>query len=199
MKIGITGGMGSGKTTVCAIFENLGIPVYYADVMAKKLLVSDKDIKSKIKNLLGKEVYFKNGRPDRSMIAAKVFTDKKLLESLNAIIHPAVHKDFERFYNKYKNNSSYVLNEAALLVENGSFERFDKLIVVSCPEKIRIQRVQKRDKLSIEDIRKRLQNQLPEEEKIKLAHFIIDNSGEKALIPQILEIHKMLRLQSSEN
>jgi dephospho-CoA kinase len=173
--------------------------VYYADVMAKKLLVSDKDIKLKIKNLLGKEVYFKNGRPDRSMIAAKVFTDKKLLESLNAIIHPAVHKDFERFYNNYKNNSPYVLNEAALLVENGSFERFDKLIVVSCPEKIRIQRVQKRDKLSIEDIRKRLQNQLPEEEKIKHAHFIIDNSGEKALIPQILEIHRLLRLQSSDN
>ncbi|MBK7523511.1 MAG: dephospho-CoA kinase [Saprospiraceae bacterium] len=192
MKIGITGGMGSGKTTVCSIFESMGVPVYYADVMAKKILISNKEVKMKIKNLLGEKAYYKNGRPDRTFIASKVFTDKRLLESLNAIVHPAVHHDFENFYIAHKDKAPYILNEAALLVENGSFKRFEKLIVVTCPEKIRIQRIQKRDKTTIEVIQKRLQNQLPEEEKIKHADFIVNNSGEKALIPQIWEIHQKL-------
>ncbi|MBK8623916.1 MAG: dephospho-CoA kinase [Saprospiraceae bacterium] len=192
LKIGITGGMGSGKTTVCRIFESLDIPVYYADIRAKLLMVSDKKVKSDIKSLLTDESYFKNGKPNRPFIAERVFADAGLLQKLNGIIHPAVHHDFDQFCIKHQHSSDYVLNEAALLVENGSYKRFDKIIVVTCPEEIRIQRVIKRDRVSREQVVNRLKNQLPEAEKIKVADFIIDNSGEKSLIPQIVDIHREL-------
>src|SRR5690606_19529926 len=156
MKIGITGGIGAGKTTVCSLFESLGIPVYYADDRAKKLMITDKDLKESIKKLLSKDAYFKNGRPNRIYIASKVFSDIGLLERLNSLVHPAVHKDFDRFYMDKKDEVPYVLNEAALLVENGSFSRFAKLIVVTCPEEIRMERVMKRDGISREKVLERL-------------------------------------------
>lgn len=193
LKIGITGGIGSGKTTVCRIFESLEIPVYYADVRAKQLMVSEKNVKVAIKTLLTENAYYKNGKPNRPFIAERVFADAGLLQKLNEIIHPAVHHDFDRFCKKHQLTSAYVLNEAALLVENGSYKRFDKLIVVTCPEEIRIQRVIKRDRLSREQVVNRLKNQLPEAEKVKVADFIINNSGEKSLILQIVDIHRQLK------
>lgn len=192
MKIGLTGGMGSGKTTVCHMFESLGIPVYYADTRAKKIMVENKEVKQKIKQLLSNNAYFRNGRPDRKFIAGKVFSNPDLLQALNAIIHPAVHQDFEDFYRTHSQKAPYVVNEAALLVENGSYKRFDRLIVVTCPEEIRVKRIVKRDKITPEAVYARLKNQLPESEKIRHAHFLIDNSGEKSLIPQVWSIHQAL-------
>jgi dephospho-CoA kinase len=188
MKIGITGGIGSGKTTVCKIFEALGIPIYYADDSAKKLMTSNKVVKSKITSLFGSEAYFRNGRLNRKFISSKVFSDKTLLNKLNAIVHPAVKEDNERWFLEQK--SQMALKEAALLIESGSYKDLDKVIVVTCPIETRIERVMSRDKSTKEAVLKRIENQMPEEEKIKYADFIIINDGKKLLIPQVLKIYK---------
>jgi dephospho-CoA kinase len=191
-RIGITGGIGSGKTTVCEIFESLGIPVYYADTEAKKIMVSHHVVKKKIIEILGAEAYHNNGKPNRPYIASKIFADKQLLNSVNGVVHPAVQADSDRWFEKAIENAPYAIKEAALLVENGSYRHMDALIVVTCPEDIRIDRVMKRDHLPREKVVKKLQNQLPESDKIAVADYIIVNDGEHALIPQIIEIHHKL-------
>ncbi|MFZ1748674.1 MAG: dephospho-CoA kinase [Saprospiraceae bacterium] len=193
-KIGITGGIGSGKTTVCKIFESLDIPVYYADIEAKRIISRNALVKKQIKDLIGEGAFHKNGLPNRKYIASKIFTDKKLLQKINEIVHPAVQADTERWTEQIKATSQvpYVLKEAALLVENGSFKAFDALIVVTCPEDIRIKRVMTRDKSSYEAVRKKASSQWPESEKVRVADFIINNDGNTALIPQVWEIHQKL-------
>jgi len=188
--IGISGGIGSGKTTCCKKFEDLGIPVYYADSRAKQLMISDVKLKRQIKKLLGQESYHSNGRPNRPYIASKIFTDKALLKKMNGLVHPAVGADVITWVQQQ--SAVYVLYEAALLVENGSYKNFDKLIVVTCPLEERIRRVMKRDKISKEHVVARMKNQLPEKKKIAVADFIIDNSGEIDLNKQIMAIHKKL-------
>lgn len=188
--IGITGGIGSGKTTCCRIFETLGIPVYYADVRAKKLMTSDKLLKSQIKDLLGKESYYRNGRLNRGFIASQIFNNKSLLKQMNALVHPAVGRDVIAWATKQ--SSEYVMYEAALLVENGSYQNFTKLIVVSCPEEERIRRVTARDGTTVKEVKARMRNQLAEEKKIAVADYVIVNDGNEMLIPQILEIHEEL-------
>ncbi|MBK9735888.1 MAG: dephospho-CoA kinase [Saprospiraceae bacterium] len=191
-KIGITGGIGSGKTTVCKIFETLDVPVYYADIEAKKIMSSNASVKKQIKDLLGDEAYFNNGRPDRTFISSRIFSDKALLEGINKIVHPAVQIETARWIENLNGRHPYVLCEAALLVENGSYRNMDGLIVVTCPENIRIHRVMGRDKLSFTDVVKKVKNQLPEETKIKVADFIIKNDGTLPLINQVWEIHKKI-------
>lgn len=193
-KIGITGGIGSGKTTVCKIFESLDIPIYYADIEAKRIMTSSPIVKQQLKALLGNDAYFKNGKPDRKYIAAKIFTDKSLLNSINNIVHPAVRADAERWMEKMKieGANAYIIKEAALLVENGSYKALDALIVVTCPEEIRIKRVMTRDKLSHSEVLNKIKNQLSESEKIKVADFVIVNDGTKPIISQVWQIHKKL-------
>lgn len=193
-KIGITGGIGSGKTTVCKIFESMDIPVYYADREAKKIMTSNLSVKKQLKDLLGEKAFYNNGKPDRNYIAAKIFSDKELLNKINEIIHPAVQLDADRWYEilKNENNSKYCLKEAALLVETGSYKSLDSIIVVTCPEDIRIHRVMKRDKVKFDEVIKKVQNQLPEEDKVKLADYVIVNDGKSSLIPQIWSIHNKL-------
>ncbi len=193
-KIGITGGIGSGKTTVCKIFESLDIPVYYADKEAKKILASNLSVKKQMKDLLGEEAFYNNGKPDRIYIASKIFNDKELLAKINEIIHPAVQLDADRWFEILKNEtkSKYCLKEAALLVETGSYKSLDSLIVVTCPEDIRIQRVMKRDKIKFDDVMKKVRNQMYEEDKVKLADFVIVNDGKNSLIPQVWAIHHKL-------
>jgi dephospho-CoA kinase len=194
LKVGITGGIGSGKTTVAKLFEAMGVPVYNADIEAKKIMSSDAKVKSLIKNLLGDAAYYRNGKPNRPYIASKIFGNKELLAAINSIVHPAVHTDTEAWANHYlkEGKTAYILKEAALLVENGSYKNLDKLIVVTCPESDRIIRVMKRDKLRKEDVIKKIQNQLPESEKIKVADYIIMNDGHHPLIPQVWKIHQEL-------
>lgn len=193
-KIGITGGIGSGKTTVCKIFESLDIPVYYADKEAKKIMASNLSVKKQIKDLIGEEAFFKNGKPDRNYIASKIFTDKELLAKINEIVHPAVQLDADRWFEMMKNEniSKYCLKEAALMVETGSYKSLHAMIVVTCPEDIRIHRVMKRDKLKFEDVMRKVRNQIPEEDKVKLADFVIINDGKTSLIPQVWAIHHKL-------
>jgi dephospho-CoA kinase len=190
-KIGITGGIGSGKTTVCRIFESMGIPIYFADAEAKKIMVKNPSVKKQIKDLLGENSYHKNGKPNRLYISDKIFNDKDLLTSINEIIHPAVQIDCERWFEQLKSAQkyAYALKEAALLVETGNFKKLDALIVVTCPENIRIQRVIKRDKLSHEKVESKLKNQLSEDQKIAVADYLINNDGSESLIPQVWKIH----------
>ncbi len=193
IKVGITGGIGSGKTTVCKIFEALDVPVYYADERAKKIMTSDKMIKKEIIALFGSDAYYKNGRLNRKHIATKVFANKSLLEKLNSIVHPAVQLDGKHWYSIQK--GKFALKEAALLIEAGSYKDLDKIIVVTCPLDIRIDRVVQRDGITKEAVAKRIHNQLAEEEKVKYADFIIVNDGKKSLIKQVVKVfNKLMRL-----
>lgn len=190
-RIGITGGIGSGKTTVCNIFKSIGIQVYEADLKAKKLMTHNKALKAQIKSILGPAAYHRNGRLNRAYVASKIFADQKLLGMINKAVHPAVNQDAVIWFNSIK-ESPYALYEAALLVENGSYALFDKLIVVTAPEELRISRVMKRDKTSKAAVQARMKNQLPEKDKVKVADYIIVNDGNESLIEQVVHVHREL-------
>lgn len=191
-RIGITGGIGSGKTTVCRIFETLGIPVYYADARAKSLMNEDEQLRGEIVDLFGEQAYSKEGVLDRQYLASIVFQDKSKLKALEGLVHPAVARDGKKWHEAQQGGVPYTLKEAALLVENGSYKYFDKIIVVTAPEEIRIERVQARDKVEAKAVRARMKAQLSQEEKVKVADFIIENDGKKSLIKQVLEVHRAL-------
>lgn len=197
IKVGITGGIGSGKTTVCKLFEKMDIPVYYADLEAKRLMNSDKGLKHQIKKLLGDSAYHRNGRLDRAYVASIVFKNKEKLETLNSIVHPAVALDAKKWF--AQQNSKYAIKEAALLVENASYKQLDYLIVVTAPVEMRIKRVVKRDKSDYNQVKLRIANQLPEIQKKKVADFIIDNSGDVSLVSQVWKIHRTLVESENEN
>ncbi len=191
MKVGITGNIGSGKTTVCKIFETLGIPIYYADVEAKRLMVENTHVVEKIKLLFGLKAYLNDGSLDRKHLGSIVFNNPQMLTKLNYIVHPAVREDSARWAKSQK-NVSYVLKEAALMVESENYKDLDKLIVVTAPLETRVQRVMERDEVDKEAVLAREKNQLPEAKKVALADYTINNDGMQALIPQIHKIHQEL-------
>jgi dephospho-CoA kinase len=193
IKVGITGGIGSGKTTVCKLFEELGAPVYYADDRAKYLMQHEHHLIDEIKRNFGEDVY-ENCRLNRKLLAERVFNDKAKLALLNSLVHPAVFRDTERWVEDQKERKvPYVLKEAALLVETGSYKVLDKLIVVTAPMDLRMQRVSHRDQVDTEEVIARIKNQLPDEEKIKLADFVITNDKDlENLRTQVLAIHHQL-------
>lgn len=190
LKVGITGGIGSGKTTVCKIFETLGIPVYYADDRAKWLMVNKPKVREAIESLFGLEA-FQDGQLNRAWIAKKAFSQPELLEKLNGIVHPAVAKDTLE-WQEAQSKVPYTLKEAALIFESNSHKRLDKVITVTAPVAVRIQRVMQRDGLSESEIQKRIAKQIPDEEKIKQSDYVIQNDGQHSLIHQVLSIHKAL-------
>ena len=192
MKIGITGGIGSGKTTVCEIFKLLGIPVFHADPEAKNLQDSDENIKQLIINILGKDAYTIDGVLDRKKMAGIIFNDKQVLAAVNGIIHPAVRKSFLKWSENYQ-TVPYVLYEAAILFESGYASDFDRNILVLADEELRIKRVIKRDHTTEEIIRQRILNQLPDIEKVNKADYLIENNNQNLLIPQILKLDKIFR------
>ncbi|MEX2588670.1 MAG: dephospho-CoA kinase [Chitinophagales bacterium] len=190
LKVGITGGIGSGKTTVCNIFKSIGVPVYNADKRAKTLMETDEALIGKIKGLFGNNIY-NDKNLNRKQLAEIVFNDAEKLKALNALVHPAVGKDALHWQEKMeKAGHPYTLKEAALLFETGSYKALDKIIVVDAPEKLRIQRVMKRDTVSEKEVRARMDKQWPQTHKNELADFIIHNDGENTLIPQVRELHK---------
>jgi len=189
--VGVTGGIGSGKSTVCKIFEMLGIPVYYADDRAKNITRTDKVLKEAIINRFGIASY-EGDSLNSTFLAAKVFSNSSELQALNGLIHPRVAVDFE---NWVKNNSTspYVLKEAALIFETKGHLKLDKVITVSATEETRINRVLKRDKhRTAADISKIIANQMPEQTKTDMADYIIKNDDETMLIPQVLRLHEQL-------
>ena len=206
LKVGITGGIGSGKTTVCKIFETLGIPIYYADDRAKALMIEDEELILGVKNLFGNEAYYPDGALNRKYISDIAFHNPLILNQLNALVHPAVLKDGNRWHNEQL-TAPYTLKEAALLYESDSYKYLDKIITVFAPKEMRLERAVKRSALSPahmgtvmtkENIEARMAKQLSEEEKMKRADFIIFNDGQQALIPQVLKIHHRLCEKSKE-
>jgi len=193
LNIGITGNIGSGKTTVCKLFAILGVPVYYADDRGRAISNENIEVVKKVKALLGSDIYNENQELNRSAVAEIVFNDKEKLAALNAIIHPAVAEDSNKWFSEQQSKGKpYALKEAALLVENESYKKLDKLIVVSAPLELRLERVMSRDKTNRDQVEARMKNQLSNEEKEKVADFVIINDGKEALIPQVVAIHKEL-------
>ncbi len=190
LRIGLTGGIGSGKTTVAKIFEALCIPVFYADDAAKELMNTNEELKNAIIKNFGEATY-KNGELDRKYLASIVFNDKEKLELLNSITHPATIKNAAEWMSKQ--TSPYIIKEAALLFESGAAERLDYVIGVYAPQHIRVKRVIDRDKLTTEDVMKRISRQIDEEMKMKLCSFIITNNEQALVVPQVLELDKKFR------
>ncbi len=199
LKIGITGGIGSGKTTVCRIFEEQwGIPVYYADDRAKWLMQNDAEMMEELRTAFGREIYTGSGLLNRVLLAEMVFADAEKLQQLNSIVHPAVQRDNEEWQRaqKYK-NSPYTLKEAALLYESGSHLLLDKIIVVAAPLETRIQRVMQRDGVARQAVMARISKQMPQEEKEALADFVLKNESTERgdLLAQAQRVHeKLLKL-----
>ncbi len=191
LTIGITGGIGSGKSTVCQIFKILGTPVFEADLVAKTLLDSNTEIRNGLVALFGKEIYGSNNRVDRKMLANLIFNDDLVLEQVNRLVHPAVRNEFIR-WSKIQDNK-YIIHEAAILFETGFYKMMDYTILVSAPEELRIERVTKRENIKPEIVRERIAKQWTDEDKRKLTTFELVNDNKKLIIPQILEIDKNLR------
>ena len=191
LNVGITGGIGSGKSTVCKVFETLGIPVYYADIRGKLLMTESEEVKNAVIKLLGPASYEESGILNRAFVAEKVFNDESLLNQLNQIVHPAVRKDSEAWQRRQK-NVPYTVKEAALLFESGSYKSLDYIITVHAPEDVCIQRVMARDQVTEAQVRARMDKQLPANYKRDHADFVVLNDGIKHLIPQVLEIHRHL-------
>jgi dephospho-CoA kinase len=190
LKIGLTGGIGSGKTTVATIFNSFGIPIYNSDVRAKDIMNTNIELINSIKKLLGKEAYLDN-KLNRNFISKIVFSTPSILQKLNELVHPKVAEDFESwcFLNREK---PFAIKEAAILIESKAYLSLDKIIVVNAPTAIRIQRVLSRDSSNLEAVKARINNQITEEERNKYADFIINNDGDTSLILQVKKIIEQL-------
>ncbi len=191
IRVGLTGGIGAGKSFVAKIFSLLGVPVYYADDRAKHLMNTDPELRKAIAELFGPRAYGKDGRINRPYLAKEAFGQPEKLRALEAIVHPAVFRDTDRWEEEHK-DAPYTLREAALLFESGNYKKLDRIITVAAPEELRIERILQRDKVPREAILARIRRQWPEEEKIKRSDFVINNDGRHLVIPQILDIHRKL-------
>tara|TARA_B100002019_G_scaffold283122_1_gene289153 strand:+ start:719 stop:1303 length:585 start_codon:yes stop_codon:yes gene_type:complete len=187
--VGLTGGIGSGKSVILEVFSSYGVPCYQADNRAKELMQKSPELIRQIKVLFGEDIY-QDKKLNRSKLADIVFGDKKKLKSLNALVHPLVNKDFQFFLNQQ--NTAYVIKEAAILFETGVAKDCDETILVTAPEKLRIQRVMKRDKLNAEHIKSRMSHQWSDEKKIPLANYVINNIDWDKTFKKIEEIHKKI-------
>ncbi|MBL0146646.1 MAG: dephospho-CoA kinase [Chitinophagaceae bacterium] len=191
LKIGLTGGIGSGKTTVAKVFETLGIPVYYADDAAKELMHTDEDLKQQIIRHFGSETY-ENGTLNRQYLSQKVFNNAEQLQLLNSLVHPATIKDAQNWM--LKQTTPYSIKEAALIFESGSEKNLDYVIGVHAPATLRIQRVMQRDGITKEEVLQRIGKQMNEEDKMELCNFVIENDEQHLLIPQVMALHEQLLL-----
>lgn len=189
LKVGITGGIGSGKSTIAKIFETLGIPVYYADAAAKKLMNEDEALKQNIIAAFGNDAY-KNGQLNRQFIADVVFNNPEKLQQLNALTHPATIAAAEEWMKKQI--TKYALKEAALIFESDAHKHLDYVIGISAPVELRLHRTMQRDGISQEDVLARMARQMNEEEKIKRCDFIIVNDEQQLVLPQVLALHEKL-------
>jgi dephospho-CoA kinase len=195
LKIGITGGIGSGKTMITRIFSLLGVPVYNADERAKYILHHDEEVCRQVREHFGEQSYI-GGKLNTSFLSAEVFNNEAKLQMLNSFVHPRVGIDFEQWL--HEQSSAYILKEAALLYEAGSYKNLDKIIAVFSPEELRIKRVLARDPQRTESaVRAIIQKQMPDEEKVKMADHVIYNDNKQLLIPQVISLHEQFINESS--
>jgi dephospho-CoA kinase len=193
LQIGITGGIGSGKSLICKIFEHLGVPVYDADSHAKALMTTDGILVSQIKKEFGDLSYHPDRTLNRTWLADQVFSDEKQLEKLNGLVHPRVAVHYGKWVDGHR-DKPYVLKEAALLFESGAYRLLDKIVAVSAPEHVRQQRVLKRDAhRTVEQFKEIVEKQLPEAEKLKRADYIVVNDDVTLVIPQVLKLNDLFR------
>src|SRR6187399_601950 len=189
LRVGLTGGIGSGKSTVAQIFEVLGIPVYYADIAAKRIMNEDEELRSAITNIFGEQAYA-NKILNRKYISSIVFSDPAKLQQLNALVHPATKKDGEAWMQQQ--TSPYAIHEAALIFEAKVSDRLEIVIGVSSPIELRIKRAMDRDKVSREEVLKRMDHQLDEDVKMSKCDLVLINDDQQLLIPQVLDLHEKL-------
>lgn len=195
MKIGVTGGIGSGKSFICSIIEKMGYPVYYSDFEAKTIVNNDPDVRRELIALLGSEVYLSSNEINRDYLAQKIFTDEKIKHAVNGIIHPAVRNRFNDWSKDQLKKVPMVFNEAAILFETGSYKSMDKNILVIASQQDRIKRVTERDGSSVEEVRKRMNNQWTDAEKIPLSDYQIYNNNEGLLLPKIEKVIDALLME----
>jgi dephospho-CoA kinase len=188
LKIGITGGIGSGKSLVARIFEVLGIPVYYADREAKRIMHEDDALVSAIRNHFGSAAYDSSGQLDRAYLAERVFSDPDQLRVLNSLVHPATIRDSELWAERQR--APYVMKEAALMFETESFHHMDRVLGVSAPEALRILRTMRRDQVPRPEVLRRMSQQLDERVKMRLCDYVIRNDEVRPVLPQVLELHR---------
>jgi dephospho-CoA kinase len=194
MKIGITGGMGSGKSFVCSIIENLGYPMFNSDKEAKWLMENNASLIAEIKKNVGNNAYT-NNKINKEAIRKYIFNRGKNREKLNDIVHPAVYHHFDNWAQQFTSNT-LIFNESALLIETGSFKRFDKIILITAPEELKIKRLIQRENVSKEEIRLRMNSQLSDEVKKDHADYIIENNETDFLLPKIFTIIDQLKKDS---
>ncbi|NRF40283.1 dephospho-CoA kinase [Pedobacter foliorum] len=191
LKVGITGGIGSGKTTICRIFETLGIPVFYADTVAKEIMVNDAILIKGVKDAFGDESYLPGGILNNKHIAGIVFNNADELAKLNALVHPAVFRAFDNWVIKLPKNVPYILKEAALLFESGSYKMCDKNILVTAPLALKLARVTKRDGVTEDQVKARMDKQFIDEKKVEMADYLINNNETDSLITQVMNLHQL--------
>jgi dephospho-CoA kinase len=187
--VGLTGGIGSGKSTIAAMFRKLGVPVYNSDERAKLLMNTSKKIRKQLVELLGKKAFL-DDKLNKTFIAKKVFNDADLLEQLNRIVHPVVRKDFLKWTKKQ--DTAYVIQETALLFENNAQDLYDTVILITAPKELRLERVLSRDETSKEQIIARMNNQLDDENKLELANLVIENIDLKSTALKVLKVHEAI-------
>jgi dephospho-CoA kinase len=191
IKVGITGGIGSGKSLICQVFSRLRVPVYYADIEARLLMDFDPEIQHDLKAILG-AAFYDQGILNRNRMASAIFSDKSLLDRVNKLIHPRVAAHFSGWCERHA-GIPYVIQESAILFESNAYRNFEKVITVIAPEEIRIQRVITRKNMTPEKVAAILRNQLPEEEKMRFSHHLIVNDGTELVIPQVLKLHNIFK------
>lgn len=191
--IGLTGGIGSGKSTVARVFATFNIPIYNSDIEAKKLMNSSSEIKVQLISEFGEEVYLQNYL-NKKFLANIIFNDKNKLNFVSSVVHPVVINHFNSWVSLQ--TSAYVIKENAILFESGMSKNVDYIITVTAPEETRIKRVQKRDKTTYEEVKSRIKNQISDKEKIKKSDFVIFNDNTRLILPQILKIHQTILKRS---
>lgn len=191
IKVAVTGGIGSGKSVVCEVFEKIGIPVFYADRSAKEIMDSDQHIKEKLISYFGSAIFDNDGKLLRGKFAEIIFNNKTALSKVNQIVHPAVQTEFEKWVKNQ--NTHYVIEEAAIVFESGKAHLFDKIILVTAPLELRIERVMKRDKITRNKVLERMKNQETDDNRNKKSDFVIINDDKEMILPQIINIHSKLQ------
>lgn len=190
LRVGLTGGIGSGKSTVCEVFRVLGIPVFEADLAGRELLANDPELRAAVIQRFGEGIY-PDGKVDRKALARVVFNDPAALAALNALVHPAVRAAFRTWADEQA--APYVVMESAILADTGRHTAYDQVVVVSAPEDLRVHRVMLRDGVGEEAVRDRVRNQVSEAERLRIAHHVIHNDDRQLVIPQVLAVHGKLR------